>query len=75
MPLTMEGNIMVDGVLVSCYGSYNNDLAHIPMVPAQWCPDIVKQIFGEEKGFSVFVMTWEVLGRWGLPFLALEQPF
>ena len=59
---------MVDGVLASCYASYNNDLAHIPMLAAQRFPDIVEQIFGEEKGFSVFVKTWEVLGRWGLPF-------
>ena len=52
VPLTTQGNIMADGVLTSCYASYNNDLAHIPMVPAQWFPDIVEQIFGERKGFQ-----------------------
>ena len=33
MPLTEEGNIVVDGVLASCYASFDHDLAHIAMVP------------------------------------------
>ena len=28
-PVTMEGNIIVDGVLTSCYASASHDLAHI----------------------------------------------
>ena len=38
MPLTMEGNIIVDGVLASCYASFDHDLAHIAMAPMQWIP-------------------------------------
>ena len=29
----MEGNIIVDGVLASCYASVDHDLGHIAMVP------------------------------------------
>ena len=31
--MTMEGNIIVDGVLASCYVSPDHDLAHIAMTP------------------------------------------
>ena len=75
VPLTMETNIMVDGVFVSCYGSYNYDLAHIVMAPVNWFPGIVNQIFGEEKEFSVYVITWQVIGGWGLPFWASKEYF
>ena len=32
-PLTKEGNIVVDGVLASCYAFSNHDLAHTAMAP------------------------------------------
>ena len=35
VPLTEEGNIVVDGVLASCYASFDHDLAHITMAPIQ----------------------------------------
>ena len=33
VPLTMKGNIVVDGVLASCYASFDHDLAHFVMTP------------------------------------------
>ena len=38
VPLVNEGNIVVDGVLASCYGSFNHDVAHIIMAPMRWFP-------------------------------------
>ena len=36
VPLTMEGNIIVDGVLASCYPEYfDHNLAHLLMIPMQ----------------------------------------
>ena len=54
---TEEGNIVVDGVVASCYPSYNHDVAHITMTPLSWFPDAMDWIFGEDNGFSV-------LSRW-----------
>ena len=33
VPVTMEGNIVVDGILASCYPSSNPDVAHFGMAP------------------------------------------
>ena len=38
VPLTRQGNIVVDGVLTSCYPSVPHDLAHIVMLPMTWFP-------------------------------------
>ena len=32
-PVTMNGNMMVDRVLASCYAFFDHDLAHITMTP------------------------------------------
>ena len=32
----MEGNIIVDGVLTSCYGIVDHDIVQIVMKPIQW---------------------------------------
>ena len=40
VPLTKNGNIMVDGVLASCYASFDHDLAHFGMRPLQWFSEI-----------------------------------
>ena len=67
VPLTMEGNIMVDGVLASCYPSVHHDLAHIGMLPIRWFPEMFMWIFGDDNGLSVFVKFTEDLGKWVLP--------
>ena len=40
VPLTMEGNIVVGGVLASCYPSVPHDLAHMGMTPIRLFPSI-----------------------------------
>ena len=55
VPLTREGNIIVDGILASCYPSTDHDLAHLIMKPLHWFPEIVQWIFGKENGFTTYV--------------------
>ena len=38
MPLTAEGTIVVDGVLASCYASFDHDWAHLLTTPVRWFP-------------------------------------
>ena len=45
----MEGNILVDGVLASCYASVDYDLAHLAMKPLLWFPSVMDLLLGEEK--------------------------
>ena len=59
--MTVEGNIIVDGVLASCYDSVNHDVAHIGMKPMQWFPDIIQWVFGEDDRFSAFAKTVKYL--------------
>ena len=63
----MEGNIVVDGVLASCYPFVSHDLAHIGMAPIRWFPKIMEWLFGEDNGFQVYVLIAEDLGRWAMP--------
>ena len=63
MPLTREGNIMVDGVLASCYASFDHELAHIVMAPMQWFPEIIEWIFGKDNGSSDYADIAKYLGR------------
>ena len=67
VPLTMEGNILVDGVLASCYASYHHDLAHILMTPMQRFPGFMEWIFGEDYGHRVYVHLGQEIGDWLLP--------
>ena len=62
----MEGNIVVDGVLASCYPSCHHDVSHIGMRPVSWFPELMQWIFGEDNGFSVYANVLEHLG--GLVF-------
>ena len=68
--MTNDGNIVVDGVLASCYAQSDHDLAHIAMTPAQLFPEIMEWIFGRDAGFSVFTSMMRELGNVMLP---LEQ--
>ena len=71
VPLTTEGNIMVNGVLASCYPSADHDLAHFAMIPIQWFPSTTEWIFGEENGFQSYVTIIEEFGRWVLPYSSM----
>ena len=55
VPLTMEGRIVVDGILTSCYASVDHDLAHIGMTPLRWFSWMVEQIYGEDNGSPGYV--------------------
>ena len=67
MPLTRDGNIVVEGVLASCYASFNHDLAHIALAPIHWFPEIVEWIFGVENGNPGYVKIAKEFGRMVLP--------
>ena len=54
-PLTREGNIMVNGVLASCYADIDHHLAHLSMVPIQWYAKVMEWILGNDTGFPVYV--------------------
>ena len=63
----MEENIVVDGVLASCYPSSDHDLSHLAMTPIRWFPGIVQWVFGEDDGFPTYVRTTEQFGKWISP--------
>ena len=64
VPLTADGNIVVEGVLASCYASFNHELAHFVMTPMQWYPEIIMWIFGVNKGYPGYVSIAKEVGRW-----------
>ena len=68
VPLTMEGKIVVDGVLASSYSSIDHDVAHLGMTPLQWIPEIVVWVFGNDKNIPGFVMIANDLSRGVLPY-------
>ena len=41
----MEGNVVVDGVLASCYAVYDHDIAHFAVTPIAWDPGLIEGIF------------------------------
>ena len=65
--MTAEGNIIVDGLLASCYSSSDHHMAHFGMVPMRWFPNVVQWMFGIENGFSTVVRTYEKLALWIVP--------
>ena len=64
--LTADGNIIVQGVLTSCYASFDHDLAHFTMTPMQWYPEIIRWIFGVNKIYPGYVSIAKEVGRWVL---------
>ena len=63
----MEGNIVVDGVLASCYGIVDHDMVRIVIKPIQWYPGIIDLVFGDENGVSGYVSLAQDLGIWLVP--------
>ena len=66
--MTKDGNIIVDGTLVSCYASFDNVLAHIVMTPMRWFPEVAEWIFGEDEGLSVYAKIGMRFGDLALPY-------
>ena len=64
----MEGNVIVDGVLASCYPSTHHDLAHLGMAPIRWFPQLIMLIFGEDNGSLAFVTLAESLSKIVFPY-------
>ena len=53
-PLTVEGNLVVDGVLASSYGSFPHGLAHAALAPLRWWwwyPGVLRRIFRVEERY------------------------
>ena len=67
-PLTMEGNILVDGVLASCYAFPDHDFAHITMTPMRWFPALLDIILGKTVGSLEFVNIAQDFAEWVLPY-------
>ena len=59
VPLTMEGKIMVDEVLASCYPSADHDILHNGLVLVRYFPEVISWIFGEDNGFSSYIKIIE----------------
>ena len=59
VPLTMEGNILVDGVLASCYASFDHDIQHVIMKPLLWFPSMMDVLLGEENYMHSYVTILE----------------
>ena len=68
MPLTAAGNIVVDGVVASCYASTDHDLAYIGTFPMRWFPTMVEWILGQDKEMSAYVNILTAIGEWIQPF-------
>ena len=63
----MEGNIVVDGVLASCYPSVQHEVALIGMSPIRWFPTVAQWMFGIDQGFQIFAKIENDIG-WLTPF-------
>ena len=65
----MEGNIVVNDVLVSCYPDIDHDMSHFGMTPIRLFPVMIQWIFGEDNGISSYANVAEYVADWVLPFL------
>ena len=66
-PLTLEGTIVVDKVLASCFAIVYHDFGNLGATPILWFPRMIEWIFGEDKGSSIYANIGEVMGKWMLP--------
>ena len=71
-PVTIEGNIVVDGILASCYAFTDHHAAHIGMTPIRFFPGTTDWILGGDNESSAYVNIVQNLGSWILPH---ELPF
>ena len=67
VPLTEDGNIIVDGLLASCYAEVDHDLAHLIMTPLQRFSEELMWLFGDDSGFATYVRSVRELGMMLLP--------
>ena len=62
-PLTLDGNIIVDGVLASSYAFTSHDIAHFGITPVQWFPEITEWIFGKYNESPIYIDVAANLAR------------
>ena len=67
-PVTMEGNIVVDGVLASSCASVPHDLAQIAMIPMKWFPSVLDWVLGNDKEITAYVNILTGIGIYAIPF-------
>ena len=67
-PLTTEGNILVDGILASCYTSSQDDLGHIFLAPMRYIPKLMDLIFGPGTDYPGYVKVVVDLGKIVIPY-------
>ena len=72
MPVTSEGNIVVGGILASCYASFNHDVSHFAMKPILRFPGMVEWIIGMDIDAPGYVNVVKQMGRLFLPFSNLK---
>ena len=58
---------MVDGLLASCYASFDHDLSHFVMTPVQWFPDLIEFAFGWNNGIQGCTSIAKLVGRYVMP--------
>ena len=63
----MKETVVVDGILASCYASFDHDLAHFAMTPMKWFPELMERIFGDNNGMQGYVSFVKTLGRYLMP--------
>ena len=72
-PVTIHGNMVVDGILASWYAVSDHDSAHLVMALIRWFPKMTAWIFGESDGSPAFVNNVEYLGKLGAPYGQLYE--
>ena len=55
----MEGTIMVDEILASCYASVDHNLVHFGMTPLRLFLWMLEKIYGDNNGFQGFAVIAE----------------
>ena len=53
----MDGTIMVDGVLASCYAYSDHDLAHIGTTAIRFFPKLIEWMFGKEDEVQAYLLV------------------
>lgn len=67
VPLTSEGTIVVDGVLASCYASFDHDWSHALSSPLRWFPSFFTGLTEDIDGPRDSVEQLKLVGHWLFP--------